>query len=152
MFNQLPHELNREIGSFLDYNSRIEFYRVLEHKDDKFVRKLNSNAHNLYVKKQIIAKMMDNVRQNTVRKSVIELTKLFRYLATTRDTSIFDAVEKFNTTAIRKAQEYTDIELPDIHPKLVKTLRYNALRVIKRLTNYTPKKRLPNVVKTVEII
>jgi hypothetical protein len=152
MITQLPHELCRVIGSFLDYNSRIEFSRVLEHKDDKFVRKLDSNAHNLLVKVRLNIKLMEDVQQHTLRKSTIRLTKLFRYLANTKDTCIFDVMGKFNATVIYKAHEYAVMDLPDIHPKLVKTLRYNALRVINRLTNYTPKKRLPSVLKIVEII
>ena len=53
MFDQLPNEINQEIGSYLDYDSRMNFGRVLPDVADRFVRKLNSDAHNLAYKRRL---------------------------------------------------------------------------------------------------
>lgn len=92
MFNQLPHEMNREIGSFLDYESRMNFAQVVIDKEDRFVRKLNSDAHNLRVKVDLVKHKLHKFEETSpnTKSRLIAMKKLFLYLLHTKDTALFD--------------------------------------------------------------
>lgn len=49
-----PSELMRYISTFLDYNARVSFNVAVKSQDDIIVRKINSDAHNIAVRIQMI--------------------------------------------------------------------------------------------------
>lgn len=158
MFNQLPHEMNREIGRFLDYNSRINFFQVLPDREDKFVRKLNSDSHNLAVKIDLVRVGSDIIyNSKTPRKSAIFMTKLFRHLAKTKDTCLIDACysSSMQNTIIDKALTYSDSNNPEylnLSQKVKKDLVYASKLLMVRWLEHVPKKKVVFKNEVVKII
>jgi hypothetical protein len=89
MFHQLPHEIDRLIGSYLDYESRMNFNRVLPDVNDRFVRKLPSDAHNLHVKVDLIRHKLTQIQNEyTMRRRFRLLKQLCLYILHTKDTAL----------------------------------------------------------------
>lgn len=157
MFNTLPPEVNRQIGSFLDYESRINFSRVLPTKDDKFVRKLESDEHNRRVKFTQIYNLVVKITGSiSPRKRAIMMARLFRYMALTKDTCILD----IENTAVRqviidKAIKYSNMNNESfhlIHHKVSKSLVRAATLLLDRVESHKPKKLFVTAGRLVEII
>jgi len=157
MFNRLPHEINRLVGSFLDYDSRINFSRVLSDKDDKFVRKLDSDSHNRRTKIELLHNAVTRVCDaTTLRKRAIQMTRLFRYMALTKDTCILDLHHsEFRRIVLDKAREHSNLNYGSIsllHPKVAKALVNSATLLINRWLTHRSKKLFNTAGKFVQII
>ncbi len=88
MFTSLPTELNRLVGSYLDLESRINFFRVLPENDDKFVKKLDSTTHHRNVKVGEIRAKLNKIEETIGdnNKKGILLINLFNYIRKSKDT------------------------------------------------------------------
>lgn len=158
-FEKLPHEVNRSIGSFLDYNSRMEFSRVLTDKEDRFVRKLDSDAHNCKFNLRLMKSIIDGLSKE---KSLIGqaqcFCRIFDYLAYTEDTILLDAkpVNPFLKTCLSKAREFTDINsdnyIVNIPYELKMEMFTLATAALHRLETHVPAKILNFKPKVVEIV
>jgi len=157
-FQRLPHEINKNIGSFLDYNSRMEFSRVLTSSEDRFVRKLNSDAHNFAVLVRKLKSYMDETISLDVTKQANACYKLFNYFANTKDTLLYDLVglKEFRKAAINKATEFADINsvqyANQIDQKLKIKLLMSSSKALHRLKTYVPKNELNVKRQLIEII
>lgn len=157
MFNQLPSEINRLVGSFLDYDSRINFSRVLTDKDDKFVRKLDSDGHNRRTKIGLLQNAVTRVcNATTRRKRAIQMTRLFRYMALTKDTCLLDLENhEFRRVVLDKAREHSNINHGSIqllHPNVAKALVKSASMLMKRWSTHRSKKLFQTAGSLVKII
>lgn len=157
MFTQLPHEINRLVGSFLDYDSRMNFSRVLLDKDDKFIRKLDSDSHNRRTKLSLLNQFVCRVCDATTpRKRAIQMARMFRYMALTKDTCILDLHhDEFRRVVLDKAREHSNINHASIqllHAKLAKTLVNSATLLMKRWSTHRSKKLFQTAGNLVKII
>ena len=154
-FQRLPHEINRSIGSFLDYNSRVEFSRVLPTNHDKFVRKLKSDEHNFYVAKTRINDYLRLSRKVfAYPKKRLYIYQLFKYLATHPDTIVLDVADQyqimilfdFKEHIIFKAEQFTDPNSDHYGHIMTRKQQHElvsiATKLVERYTNYVPKKIL----------
>lgn len=91
MFNQVDPGINQLIGSYLDYESRINFGRVLPDVESKFVKRLDSDSHNTYVKHSLLRDKL--ARFEATGMYTIErckaLKRLFLYILHTKDEVLF---------------------------------------------------------------
>ena len=87
MFVSIPAEMNRLIGSYLDLDSRVEFFKVLPENDDKFVKKLDSDKHNRLVMARLISGKITKITKcvNLQRRAVL-CSRLMCYLSKTKNT------------------------------------------------------------------
>lgn len=85
---ELPNEICREIGSYLDYESRMNYNRVMEF-EDRFVRKLNSDSHNAWVKASLVLRQINKLETLCVICKRIQFQKIMYYLAETKDEILF---------------------------------------------------------------
>lgn len=159
IFDTLPHVINQNIGSFLDYNSRMEFSRVLTSSEDRFVRKLKSDEHNFAVVTQKLKGYLDELKYKaTLNERALSCYKLMNYLANTKDTIVFDLVEfkKFRRSAIVKATEFSDYNSHQYSNNMDQKIKIKLLmasaKALHRLKTYVPKKELHVKRKLVEII
>lgn len=83
--DKLPYELTRHIGKYLDYNSRVS-YNVVIPKEGQYVKKLNSDSHNLKCKVALIRDKLElfNTKSTGIERARVAI-QLFKYLATTND-------------------------------------------------------------------
>jgi len=79
----------KHIGSYLEYNDRINFNMAVPF-EARFVRKLNSDSHNLKIKCLALQEKMSKVlsTESSVERALL-ITKLFEYLLETNDTAMF---------------------------------------------------------------
>lgn len=165
-FQKLPHEVNRIIGSFLDYPSRMEFSRVLTDREDRFVRKLDSDAHNYFV-------VVDKLKRRLTNKPCIlfkfydyieHIYDTYYYLANTKDTILLDVVSDkpnssiahFRRTVIEKALDYADPDCPEYNlltPYEFKERMMDiAMKVAIRYQTHVPKKPIHVKRKLITIV
>ena len=88
-FDQFPHEINRMIGSYLDYNSRVEFSQLVSDHEDQYIKRLNSDEHNLLIKKNLITQKFTKIYK-PYGTSTEDLLMFLDYLCRTKDTVIFE--------------------------------------------------------------
>lgn len=155
IFDKIPHELNRKIGSFLDYNSRIDFSRILPTNHDKFVKKLKSDEHNFYVAKNRINDYLRLGRKvfHYPKKRVF-IYQLFKYLATHPDTIVLDVAGQYHVMVlfdfrehiISKAKDFTNPNSGHyghiMTRKQQRELMNISAKLLERYTNHVPKKIL----------
>ena len=154
-FDNLPHELNRKIGSFLDYNSRIEFSKTLSSNEDKFVNKLKSDEHNFYVVKNQVndyLRLARRVRESPKKR--LYIYQFFNYLANHPDTLILDVADQyeimmftdFKWYATKHAEQFADPNSGHyghiMTRKQQRELVSIAAKLVERYTNHVPKKIL----------
>lgn len=155
IFNQLPAEINRLVGSYLDYNSRVNFLSVLPSNEDKFVRKLNSEEHNFRIKINLIRDLLNKTFEATTRrKKAISVKNTLRYFAKTKDTIVMDN-STFRSVLLLKAREWSNpmsLEFVNINPRIKKTINNYAKKVIARYENYVPTRTIFPKIKCIEII
>jgi hypothetical protein len=106
MFLTLPNEICREIGGYLDYESRMNYNRNVE-LDDRFVKKLKSDEHNLQVKVNLLKSKLNRHDamvgiQNTARSMV----SIFAYLVKTKDNVLFND-KRFTTVVLARARYHS---------------------------------------------
>jgi len=106
MFLKFPHEICREIGSFLDYESRMNFNRVVE-LNDRYVKRLNSDKHNLIVKVALLsAKLSRHDNIQGIRNATMSICSVFAYLINTKDKVLFNQKSLINAM-IERATYYS---------------------------------------------
>ena len=91
MFNQVDPGINQLIGSYLDYESRINFGRVLPDVESRFVKRLDSDSHNTYVKRSLLQDKMNRfylTRPDTIERCNA-LKRILLYLLHTKDEVLF---------------------------------------------------------------
>jgi len=119
-FDTLPFELNRLIGSYLDYNSRIELSRALPVKEDKFVRTLDSESHDYKVRCTAMNSLLNKPSRPHVPMTRSEKTlhaaSVFTTLTDTlacmllKDTDFFNmVVERATVFADETSEQYDGI-------------------------------------------
>lgn len=106
IFLNLPNEICREIGGYLDYESRMNFNRNVE-LDDRFVKKLKSDEHNLRVKVQLLmSKLRRHDAVDGIQNSARSMVSIFAYLINTKDTALLDD-KRFSMVLLAKARYYS---------------------------------------------
>jgi hypothetical protein len=118
-FDKLPFEINRLIGSYLDYNSRVELSRALPVKHDKFVRKLDSESHDYKVRTLALTKMIKNTMRPhlTLSERAVHMAKIFKSFTDTptcvllRNSRIYGMVlQRATKFANKDDEQYENIE------------------------------------------
>lgn len=128
-FDTLPHDINKVIGGYLDIDSRVQFFRVLPENEDKFVKKLNSDKHNLSVKLTEIRNTLSKIEEATgnPNKQALLMIKMFNNLRKTKDTW-FHEHKNFVRTIFEKLSEYTSRESPQLRHIRSKRIRNGLQR------------------------
>lgn len=95
-FDTLPNIINQMIGSHLDYDSRMNFSRVLTSVDDKYVNKIDSDAHNLSVKANLLRDKLSRFEAQPLYsiQRIKIMKEMFLYLLHTKDTCLFTKTGK----------------------------------------------------------
>jgi hypothetical protein len=105
MFNRVDPGINQLIGSYLDYESRMNFGRVVPDIESRVVKKLDSDSHNTFVKRALLRDKVAHFKSAppySVEKCNA-LEKIFLYLLDTKDDTLFkcqDLVEAAKTAAL----------------------------------------------------
>lgn len=108
--DQLPYELTRHIGKYLDYNSRVS-YNVVTPKEGQFVKKLNSDSHNLKCKVALITDKIVLMQEKKPVERARIIIEVFKYLATTNDTVLLaHSSQAFRAAILLKIKEFLDDE------------------------------------------
>ena len=108
MFLKFPHEICREIGSFLDYDSRMNLNRVVE-LNDRYVKRLKSDEHNLAVKVALVSsKLQRHFNTRGMRNTIMSMCSVFAYLIKTKDTALFN--QKDITQALLSRAKYYSVK------------------------------------------
>lgn len=142
VFKTLPHEICREIGSFLDYSSRAAYNSLLD-LDDKFVRKLSSDSHNLQVKVNHMSMFVGRLEAlDTIEERAIKSLKMFQYLVDTKDTVLFThSSDTFRNVILQKMDElYEYIQTTDMPQTMKDTIAQLRINLKKKFTDYPPLK------------
>ncbi len=144
IFKILPHEICREIGSYLDYESRMNYNSLLDF-EDKFVRKLNSDAHNLHVKVMHLSHYVENIylKYDPIQKAII-LMKLFHYLLFTKDTVLFTSSNMLlRTTLLNKLNEFVEYVTtdPTFSKKWKKNVAYVSTKLVAKFESISLDKK-----------
>lgn len=115
MFANMPTEINRLIGSFLDIESRIQFYKVLPENDDKFVKKLDAIKHHKKMKLAEIKLALDKIThaRGDPNKQGILLIRLFNTFRKSKDTW-YHGCDAFIKVVYDKVCEFSNKENPDL--------------------------------------
>jgi hypothetical protein len=155
VFNKFPHEINRHIGSFLDYNSRIEFSRILTSNKDKFVRKLKSDEHEFYIAKETVLNYMKTLRRYRENpKKRVYLYQFFKYLLNDRNTILLDVENQyevfmlfhFKKRILCHARELMDPMSGNYGHIMTKKQRKEMIsissKLVEKYENYVPKRVL----------
>jgi len=151
-FDKLPYEINRLIGGYLDYNSRIEFSRALSVKEDKFVRKLDSESHDYKVRCNAMNRFLTKPRRSDFPMTQCERTlhaaRVFTTLTDTlarvllKNPDFFNmVVERATDFANKDSEQYVGI---DEEPK--QFLMQEAKRFLQTHESYVPT-GIPNTVR-----
>jgi hypothetical protein len=120
IFNRLPHDINKLIGSYLDYNSRVELSRVFSHVNDKFVRKLNAKDHDINVHIRNIKNYLDKNDEVYGINNKIRITiRCFKYLIRHVNSGIFER-KRFLDSVNQKANWFKDRICPDYNSPFIK--------------------------------
>lgn len=80
-FDNFPHEINRMIGSYLDYNSRLEFGQLVSDLEDRPVKKINAEQHECAVQIRRIKEKLNRLddRFNSEIKA-FDLIKFIKFI------------------------------------------------------------------------
>ncbi len=85
------------IGSYLDYDSRVNFNAVVT-IHDAAVNRIDCRSHNFFVVVNRIQALLDNLREShDVHVRLCHIRKLFHYLSTTPDLSVFSSNQTLRT-------------------------------------------------------
>lgn len=131
---ELPNEVCQEIGSYLDYESRINYNRVMDF-EDRFVRKLDSDSHNAFVKVKILQSYLDRSMRESFERRTINFQRTFHYMAETKDEVLF-SIEKLRTHYYERcmyALHVVEDPTRPINYKQRKCIRKYALKVLHKL-------------------
>jgi hypothetical protein len=131
---ELPNEICREIGSYLDYESRMNYNRVMDF-EDRFVRKLNSDSHNLLVKVATLRSKVDKSETYCPCYKTINFQRIFHYLAETKDEVLFSIKSIRDNMEDRCDYAFRVVKDPNqsINRKQRKYIRFYAMKVMKKL-------------------
>lgn len=151
----LSHDMLQTIGSFLDYNSRINYNLCLSHKD-QYMKRLESDAHNLQVITNHLSLLLikiDDFEGIPSKQSRIIL-KVFKYLATTRDTLLFQIKHPtFREILYTKINEFCDKDTYTdtyISPYIEKTIKRACNKVRIKLDTIPATKMIKgNIIRVV---
>jgi len=139
MFLKLPHEICREIGSYLDYESRMNYNRNVEF-NDRYTKRLESDKHNFKVKVALICGMLDRQDRcvNYVGR-VVMMAHIFSYLVYTRDTALLDN-PKIALVMLVRSTDYSTLEnvtneAQFVPRKIAKRLVRVARKLVLKLKN-----------------
>lgn len=153
-FEVIPYEINRLIGSYLDYNSRMEFHRALTHVDDKFVRKLDSRSHAANMSIQRMNKYLHDIHNsNDINERVFIVINMFEYMYNMPYKDIFNN-KKFREICIEKTTKYSETapdELRDVPENLKEDLVKKSKILKEYVEKYVPNKKFEHP-KLVQII
>lgn len=153
--DQLPYELTRHIGKYLDYNSRVS-YNVVTPKEGQFVKKLNSDSHNLKCKVALLTDKLILINTKTPIERARLIIEVFKYLATTNDTVLLaHSSQAFRNAILLKIKEFLDDERNyEIHsdPATIDDIKLNmvlAATSLKQKLDDVPfqKKFIPNYIQ-----
>ena len=140
MFLKLPHEICREIGSYLDYESRMNFNRNVD-LDDRYVKRLNSDKHNRKVKIQLLlSKLKRHAYVRDSRDSARSAISIFRYLINTKDRVLFiekkmiDAIVE-RATHYSKRENAVDTSGVRLQPRLARCLVRVSKKLLSKVKN-----------------
>jgi hypothetical protein len=102
----LPHEICREIGKMLDYESRINYNCVME-PYDRFTKRIESDAHNAYVVCTEYARLLKEIYDNwdCQNKRCIATVKMMKYLLDSKDDALFTN-PNFKNMTLEKTIEF----------------------------------------------
>jgi hypothetical protein len=118
---ELPSCVMRNIASFLPYNERIEVNKMVP-IEDRIVKKLDSDGHNLYVKSVMLTEMVIKINMMP-SDSLMKLDgfiKLFWYILHTKDTCLLrNSRQDFIDILLGKAEIYS------------RPISYSVLMVVK---------------------
>jgi hypothetical protein len=136
------------IGSYLDYDSRVNFNAAVT-VHDAAVKKINCRSHNLSVVINRFKTLFDNLRELLdVHCRLCHIRKLFQYLSTTQDLTIFSYSGQLLRTGIRdcaakfsQLTTYSAIELGLTREDYVDILDM-ALDVVKRIDDIPLKREV----------
>lgn len=157
-FDNFPHEINRMIGSYLDYNSRLEFGQLVSDIEDRPVKKINADSHQTAIHiisiKNRIRKVEKLVNWDDKGYLILDLVK---FIINKHDTTLVFEYSKFRNWIIRYfktrySDDYWDnpffyyIRAP-ITDAIVKETRI----LLEKLENYKPKLNYELIPKLVEI-
>lgn len=140
MFLKLPHEICREIGSFLDYESRINFNRVVE-LNDRYFKRLESDKHNLDLKVALVsAKLERHYNTGGIRKTTMSICGIFAYFINTKDTVLFN--QKSIIDAMLDRAKYYSVKENIVNrsgarpsPKLARRLTRLCKKLVSKIEN-----------------
>ena len=142
MFHTLPHEINRNIGSFLDIDSRVSLSHILKSKADLSIKQLDSDSHMLKIHiKHITRRIKDHInykcsywrRRNCsclpcfYQKNRIT-TSLFNYIIKVRDDTIFK-----NSSLIRVIKEQSERFIREIEEVENNDLLFQRQQALQKL-------------------
>lgn len=131
---ELPNEVCQEIGSYLDYESRMNYNRVMDF-EDRFVRKLNSDSHNARVKLKLLQSCLNRSISQPFERRTINFQRTFHYMAETKDEVLF-SIEKLRAHYYERcmyALHVVEDPTRPINYKQRKYIRMYALKVLHKL-------------------
>lgn len=140
MFRMLPHEICREIGSYLDYESRMNFNRNVE-LDDRYVKRLESDKHNEAVKSRLLSsKLRRHARVQGSPDSAMSVIGIFRYLINTKDTVLFSKKNMIQAmleraTHFSKLENTVDAYGNRLRPRLARCLVRVSKKLVSKIEN-----------------
>lgn len=108
---ELPSCVMRNIASFLPYNQRIEVNKLVP-LEDRVVKKLDSDGHNLYVKSVMFTDKVIKINHlpNDSLKKLDAFINLFQYVLTMKDTCLLvNSRQDFIDILLAKGQLYSMI-------------------------------------------
>lgn len=141
----LPESIMQEIVSYLPYDERIEANKALPFQF-RFVKKINSDSHNLKVKTNMITYKLSKIEttQSSSIQRVRAVKSLMTYLANTNDTALF-SYEKFKDVVLQKANEMMQDDTYSDYIKRryrhdVRSIKNVCKRLIEKLQTLKPQK------------
>lgn len=135
MANQICEDNLRIIASFLSYNDRINMNKCLP-KKYQYVKKIDSDAHNLHIKMNLLKHKLDLVEKFSYDslERIKAVKRTFLYLLHTRDTCLFSCNPTLFKVLREKVYELSDINSynPFIMTKYRKDIN-SLMRVTQKL-------------------
>lgn len=137
-FDILPPNVNYTIGSYIDYNSRIEFSRVLGDRDEKYVRKLDSRNHESFIHMKNISIMTERMAYiETNNDAALYLTKIYNYILNMKNNDLFNDIN-LREALIVNSNVYTN-EYFSGHDKVYGNVKKNLVNTSIKLKTYLEK-------------
>jgi NADH pyrophosphatase NudC (nudix superfamily) len=134
----LPEDMIRNVAQYLPYNERVELNRILPF-ELRIVKKLNSDDHNLMVKRDLIQKRISDTEKYPLnsKERIIHVKKMFLYLLHTND-DILLRRDMFRAVVIEKARSMSRMDAHDLqlvlnYRKEVKSLTRAAQQLVSKL-------------------